>query len=193
VIVDESLRRRCVVVGEDLGTVPDGFREALARRGLWSYQVMLFEREHGGGFRHPSHYRADALTTFNTHDLPTFAGWMADHDLRTKRALHIDPGESDETRAHARSMLADAIRGMGEGFAGVAAFLAQTPARLVMVALEDVLGVHDQVNIPGTIDEHPNWRQRIPVSVEGLARHEGLKNVAAIFAQAGRASDSTNN
>lgn len=193
VIVDESLRRRCVVIGEDLGTVPDGFREALARRGLWSYQVMLFEREHGGGFRHPSHYRADALTTFNTHDLPTFAGWMADHDLRTKRALRIDPGESDETRAHARSMLADAIRGMGEGFAGVAAFLAQTPARLVMVALEDVLGVHDQVNIPGTIDEHPNWRQRIPVSVEGLARHEGLKNVAAIFAQAGRASDSTNN
>ncbi|MGD9770039.1 MAG: 4-alpha-glucanotransferase, partial [Pseudolabrys sp.] len=192
VIVDESLRRRCVVIGEDLGTVPDGFREALARRGLWSYQVMLFEREHGGGFRHPSYYHADALTTFNTHDLPTFAGWITGHDLRTKRALDIDPGESDEARAHSRSMLAAAIRGMGEGIDGVAAFLAQTPARLVMVALEDVLGLEDQVNIPGTTSEHPNWRRRVPLDVDALARHEGLKSVAAIFAQAGRVPDSAN-
>ncbi|MGN6463408.1 MAG: 4-alpha-glucanotransferase [Pseudolabrys sp.] len=194
VIVDESQRRRCVVIGEDLGTVPEGFRDALARRGLWSYQVMLFEREHGGGFRHPSHYRTDALTTFNTHDLPTFAGWMAGHDLRTKRALNIDPGESDDARAHSRHMLAEAVRmtGGGEGFGGAAAFLAQTPARLVIVALEDILGVEDQVNIPGTIDEHPNWRRRLPVAVEALAQHDGLKTVAAVFAQAGRASDSAN-
>lgn len=194
VIVDESQRRRCVVIGEDLGTVPEGFRDALARRGLWSYQVMLFEREHGGEFRHPSHYRTDALTTFNTHDLPTFAGWMAGHDLRTKRALNIDPGESDDARAHSRQMLAEAVRmtGGGEGFGGAAAFLAQTPARLVMVALEDILGVEDQVNIPGTIDEHPNWRRRLPVAVEDLTRHDGLKTVAAVFAQAGRASDSAN-
>jgi len=184
-----------VVIGEDLGTVPEGFRDRRARRGLWSYQVMLFEREAGGGFRHPSHYRADALTTFNTHDLPTFAGWMSGHDLRTKRTLNIDPGESDEMRAHARHKLADAMRitGGGEGFAGAAAFLAQTPARLVMVALEDILGLEDQMNIPGTIDEHPNRRRRLPVSVEALAQHGGLKDVATVFAQAGRAADSANN
>lgn len=194
VIVDESQRRRCVVIGEDLGTVPEGFRDALTRRGLWSYQVMLFEREHGGGFRHPSHYRADALTTFNTHDLPTFAGWMSGHDLRTKHALNIDPGENDDARAHSRQRLTEAVRaiGGGEDIAGVAAFLAQTPSRLVMVALEDVLGLEDQMNIPGTTSEHPNWRRRLPVEVNALARHEGLKNVAAVFAQAGRASDSVN-
>lgn len=193
-IVDESLRRRCVVIGEDLGTVPEGFREALARRGLWSYQVMLFEREQGGSFRHPSHYRADALTTFNTHDLPTFAGWMAGHDLRTKRALTLDPGESEDARAQARQMLTEAVGSMegGPGFTGVAAFLARTPARLVMVALEDVLGLQDQVNIPGTTSEHPNWRRRMPVDVDALAHHEGLTSVATVFAQAGRASDSTN-
>ena len=194
VIVEESLRRRCVVIGEDLGTVPEGFRDALAQRGLWSYQVMLFEREQGGGFRHPTHYRADALTTFNTHDLPTFAGWMSGHDLRTKHALNIDPGEHDDARSHSRRMLTEAVRaiGSGEDFAGVAAFLAQTPSRLVMVALEDVLGLEDQVNIPGTTSEHPNWRRRLPVEVDALARHDGLKGIAAAFAQAGRASDSAN-
>lgn len=194
VIVDESQKQRCIVIGEDLGTVPEGFRDVLARRGLWSYQVMLFEREHGGGFRHPSHYRTDALTTFNTHDLPTFAGWITGHDLRTKRALNLDPGESDDARAYSRQMLAEAVRmmGGGEGFGGAAAFLAQTPARLVMVTLEDVLGLEDQVNIPGTIDEHPNWRRRVPVTVDALAQHDGLRHIASVFAQAGRASDSAN-
>jgi 4-alpha-glucanotransferase len=61
-----------------------------------------------------------------------------------------------------------------------------------MVALEDVLGLEDQMNIPGTTSEHPNWRRRLPVEVNALARHERLKNIAAVFAQAGRASDSVN-
>jgi len=192
VIVDESQRRRCVVIGEDLGTVPDGFREILKRRGIWSFQVMLFEREHDGGFRSPGSYQTEALATFSTHDLPTFAGWMSGHDLRTKRRLNIDPGEGDDARLVSRRRLAEAVRTVagGERFDGAAAFLAQTPARLVMVALEDVLGMEDQVNIPGTVNEHPNWRRRPPVAVEALTQHDELRRIAAIFAQAGRSSDS---
>ena len=73
VIAEESNRARCIVIGEDLGTVPEGFRETIARWGLWSYRVMLFEREGDGRFRPPEAYPARALATFNTHDLPTLS------------------------------------------------------------------------------------------------------------------------
>ncbi|TDN01600.1 4-alpha-glucanotransferase, partial [Lactobacillus crispatus] len=98
VIATESRKHRCIVIGEDLGTVPEGFRERLAGRGIWSYRVMIFERNHDGSFTAPDRYASDALVTFSTHDLPTFAGWASGHDLQTKRALGLDPGESDEQR-----------------------------------------------------------------------------------------------
>jgi 4-alpha-glucanotransferase len=90
-----------VLSGEDLGTVPENFRETLMDWGIWSYQVMLFERTQGGGFARPETYRENALVTFATHDLPTFAGWRAHRDLALKRALDINPGESDEDRRRA--------------------------------------------------------------------------------------------
>ena len=101
-IAQESLAARCIVIGEDLGTVPEGFRETMARWGLWRYLVMLFEREGDGRFRPPEAYPAEALATFNTHDLPSLRGWLDAHDLRTKRDLGLDPGESDEARARAQ-------------------------------------------------------------------------------------------
>ncbi|CAN0171128.1 unnamed protein product [Phaeothamnion confervicola] len=129
VIADESNRARCIVIGEDLGTVPDGFRDKLSRWGLWSYRVMMFEREHDGRFRLPETYPAEALATFNTHDLPSFRGWMTGEDLRTKHAIGIDPGETEEARAHAREtlrwILAERAPSYApDDFAGVAAVLA---------------------------------------------------------------------
>ncbi|MEI9805792.1 MAG: 4-alpha-glucanotransferase [Pseudolabrys sp.] len=82
----------CVVIGEDLGTVPEGFRETLARWGLWTYRVMLFEREGDGRFRPPESYPANAVATFNTHDLPSFRGWISGHDLVVKHSIGVDPG-----------------------------------------------------------------------------------------------------
>jgi 4-alpha-glucanotransferase len=167
----ESIANRCVVIGEDLGTVPEGFRDQLAAWGLWSYLVMMFERDDRGGFRGIDHYAPHALVTFNTHDLPTFAGWRSFADLVMKRGLGIDPGESDESRHHAIDMLNQALRDQDifrEDFYGVAQFLSRTRTRLLAIALEDLLGVVDQPNIPGTIDEHPNWRQRLPVSVDHI-------------------------
>lgn len=191
VIAEESHRARCIVIGEDLGTVPDGFRETLARWGLWTYRVMLFERESDGRFRPPGTYPAEAVATFSTHDLPSFRGWLTGADLRLKQAIGVDPGESEEARAHARETLRWLLTERAPAYApddlaAVAAVLAQTPSRLVTVSLDDILGVVDQVNIPGTVDQHPNWRRKLPVEVEDLAAYPGLQRVAQAFAENGR-------
>ena len=172
VTAQASVTHRCVVIGEDLGTVPEGFRDQIADWGIWSYLVMMFERDNSGSFRGIDHYRANALVTFNTHDLSTYAGWRSFGDLKLKRSLGIDPGESDEARWHALAMLDEVLRHHGidrNDLHSVANFLARTRSRLLAISLEDLLGVVDQPNIPGTIDEHPNWRQRLPVPLEKIA------------------------
>jgi len=117
---------------------------------------------------------ANALVTFNTHDLSTYAGWRCFGDLKLKRALGIDPGESDDARWHALHMLSDVLRHHGidgHDLFAVAGYLARTKSRLLTISLEDLLGVIDQPNIPGTVDEHPNWRQRLPVALDAMAAH----------------------
>jgi 4-alpha-glucanotransferase len=172
VTAQESAANHCVVIGEDLGTVPEGFRAQIADWGIWSYLVMMFEREDNGLFRGIDHYWTNALITFNTHDLSTYAGWRSFGDLKVKRALGLDPGESDDARWHALAMLDDVLRHHGierNDLASVAHFMARTKSRLLAIALEDLLGLVDQPNIPGTIDEHPNWRRRLPVALEDIA------------------------
>jgi 4-alpha-glucanotransferase len=168
----ESVAHRCVVIGEDLGTVPEGFREQIADWGIWSYQVMMFERDDQGKFRGIDHYAPNALVTFNTHDLSTYAGWRSFSDLARKRSLGIDPGESDDARWHALAMLTDVLRHHGidrHDLNAVVGFLARTKSRLLAISLEDLLGVIDQPNIPGTVNEHPNWRQRLPFAIDEIA------------------------
>jgi 4-alpha-glucanotransferase len=172
VTAQESAAHRCVVIGEDLGTVPEGFREQMADWGIWSYLVMMFERDDRGSFRGVDHYAPNALVTFNTHDLSTYAGWRCFSDLALKRSLGIDPGESDDARWHALAMLTDVLRHHaidGHDLYAVVKFLAQTRSRLLAISLEDLLGVIDQPNIPGTVDEHPNWRRRLPLAIEEMA------------------------
>ena len=189
----ESVAHCCVVIGEDLGTVPEGFREQMADWGIWSYLVMMFERDDRGRFRGVDHYQANALVTFNTHDLATYAGWRSFADLKLKRSIGIDPGESDDARWHALHMLSDLLRDSGiEGhdFYAVVRFLARTRSRLLTLSLEDLLGVIDQPNIPGTIDEHPNWRQRLPVPLDEMAAEIDVSAIK--FATQGRADANVN-
>jgi 4-alpha-glucanotransferase len=176
----ESVAHRCVVIGEDLGTVPEGFRERTGDWGIWSYLVMMFERDNRGAFQGIDHYQANALVTFNTHDLSTYAGWRSFNDLKLKRSLGIDPGESDDARWYALTMLTEALRNNGiqrDDIYGIAAFLTRTRSRLLVISLEDLLGVVDQPNIPGTVDEHPNWRRRLPLAIDQIA---GGIDVAAL-------------
>ncbi len=167
----ESVAQRCVVIGEDLGTVPEGFRETMADWGVWSYQVMMFERDGEGRFRGVDCYSPNALVTFNTHDLSTYAGWRSFSDIKLKRSLGIDPGESDDARWQALGRLDEVLRNHGiarHDFYSVVGFLARTRSRLLAVSLEDLLGMIDQPNIPGTVNEHANWRRRVPVAIDQI-------------------------
>ncbi len=167
----ESQRHKCIVIGEDLGTVPEGFRAHVADFGIWSYRVMMFERQFDGAFKPPGHYAQDALATFSTHDLPTFAGWIAGHDLMVKRELGLDPGETDEQRQSALALF-PRVAPQGEvgdiSFTDALRFLNETPSRVVAISMEDLQGVIEQPNVPGTIDEHPNWRRKLPVSIDAM-------------------------
>ncbi len=183
VIAQESQANTCVIVGEDLGTVPEGFRDTMTDWGIFSYRVMLFERDHDGSFLPADRYAANALVTFNTHDLASFSGWRSSHDLATKRALGLDPGESDDARRHAHWALQERLRAHGisrHDFLGVVQFLSDTPSRMLAIALDDILELADQPNIPGTIDEHPNWRRRLPVDIEDVAGRLGAEFARAV-------------
>lgn len=178
----ESAAHKCIVIGEDLGTVPEGFREMMQDFGIWSYLVMMFERDDAGHFRNVDHYRPNALVTLNTHDLSTYAGWRSFSDLRMKRSLGLDPGENDQARWDALGRLDEILNQNGisaNDLYSVLAFLSRTPSRLLAVSMEDLLGVIDQPNIPGTIDEHPNWRQRLPVALDKISANIDLAALKA--------------
>lgn len=197
----ESWRAGCVVVGEDLGSVPPGLRDRLAESGLYGCAVVQFETEHHR-FRPPRDYRAMTLASFGTHDTPTLRGWWSGWDV--DRRHEIGGGSEDgraaaqEARAAERRALAGLLRDEGlapadldptapprEADDAIAAavhhLLATTSSALVAVQLDDALGAEAQQNLPGTVDEHPNWRRRYAAAVESLASHPGLQAAAALF------------
>jgi 4-alpha-glucanotransferase len=169
----------------------------MADWGIWSYQVMMFERDDHGRFRGIDHYASNALVTFNTHDLSTYAGWRSFSDLALKRSLGLDPGESDDARWHALAMLDDVLRQNAidrNDVFSVLNFLAQTKSRLLAISLEDILGVVDQPNIPGTVNEHPNWRRRLPVPIDQMKKHlESSGAFRAVLIQATESSTGVRN
>ena len=147
---------------------------------------MLFERAADGSFALPESYPEDALVAFGTHDVATFSGWMTEHDLAIKEALGINPGETRDERRRTFEALRLALGHQEADFHAVAEHLSYAPSRLLVVAMEDVLNVNEQVNLPGTIDEHPNWRGRLPISLEDFWQHVGLKRLAAMLETRGR-------
>jgi 4-alpha-glucanotransferase len=152
---------------------------------------MLFERFADGNFAPPQSYRDNALVTFATHDLPTYAGWRGEHDLAVKHSLGLDPGETSDERRAAFAALDRALteRGLAaQSFASVARHLADAPSRLLVISIEDLLGVTQQVNLPGTVNQHPNWRLRLPVALDDLPHDNGVRAVAEAMRAAGRQS-----
>jgi (1->4)-alpha-D-glucan 1-alpha-D-glucosylmutase len=197
----ESHRNRCMVIGEDLGTVPDEVREALGRLGILSYRVLLFERTPAGDFKPPAHYPADALVTASTHDLPTLAGYWEGHDILLRRELGLTASEeqlqaqvAERARDCARLLLALKREGLLPQNASVDpisppqitpelsrnlhVYLARTPAKVLIVQPEDVFGVRDQANLPGTTEEHPNWRRKLPLALERMDDDERFVELA---------------
>ena len=170
----ESRRQRCLVVGEDLGTVPEGLRDSLAAAGILSYRVLWFERE-GLGFRPPEDYPALALACLASHDLPTFKGWRAGLDIAASRALGqiADDGEAALAQQRLEEIrLLDRASGAEPGDDPLVAahrMVARTPSLVMLVQADDLAGESEPLNVPGTDTERPNWRRRISVAVEDLA------------------------
>jgi 4-alpha-glucanotransferase len=152
---------------------------------------MLFERDAGGRLRPPESYPEEAVATCNTHDMPTLQSWKTADDLRLRRFIAVDSSETEDSRAQwltaVRAALAE-YSGQNQDIdiAAIAQFLAKTPSRLVVVSLEDVLGMSHQINIPGTVEQYPNWRHRLAVPIEALKTHVSMLRVAQAFRQNGR-------
>jgi 4-alpha-glucanotransferase len=195
----EAWKAGAVAIGEDLGTVPEGFRETTTARGLLGMKVLWFERAEDGGFIAPHHWSAAAMATSTTHDLPTLAGWWRGRDIDWQVALGR-PGQPDATAARAErsrdrgrlwSALQAAAAAAGEAprddapdraVDAAVAFVAKTACEIALIPLEDLAGEVEQANLPGVVEGHPNWRRRLDAPTEALlrrpeveARVEGLR------------------
>ena len=203
----ESVRNGCMIVGEDLGTVPAGFRERLSAMAIYGCRLLYFEREWDGRFREPEHYEPNAVASPGTHDVATLPGFWSGVDIEARKELGFFADEGAfqgalTERAGARKLLGEAlVKGGDLGmdvatrlenavggapedvlFALVLAayrFLGRSAARLLLVQLEDALLQRHQVNTPGTVDEMPNWRRRLSRPLEAFAEDP---KIAALFA-----------
>jgi 4-alpha-glucanotransferase len=202
----ESTRASCLVVGEDLGVVPDEVRQAMPEFGLYHYKVLLFEKT-AGRFRRPDEFVRRALATVTTHDMPTLRSYWEGRDIELRRRLNLYPSAEMEEeivreRALDREMLLSALREQGlspaapstpfEPFTEDLAhalhlYLARTPTVLVALQIEDLLGMIDPVNVPGTDAEYPNWQRKLSVDIEDMAARS---DIAAQFAEINRARSS---
>ncbi|HUX31455.1 MAG TPA: malto-oligosyltrehalose synthase [Thiobacillus sp.] len=186
----ESQRNRCLVVGEDLGTVPDAVRDALHPMNVLSTRLLYFERQDNGRLQPPQAYPENAAAAVTTHDLPTLAGFWQGLDIDLRDRLHLFPDDEVRNqqvilRSEDRAQLLVALEGEGvlppgsgmqpvafpemtpELAAAVYTYLARAPSKLLLVQLEDAFGVHEQPNLPGTVEPvYPNWRLKVPLDLE---------------------------
>ena len=161
------------MIAEDLGTVPAGLRADLSRRGMLGMRVLPFERDQQGAFIPPSRWDADAVAMTGTHDTPTLAGWWVGRDIdwRARIAGTVDAAATSH-RTKERKSLAQVIDLAPLPSAApvdeILHAVADAPAPLAIFPLEDLLGLEEQPNLPGTIDQHPNWRRRMPGATDTL-------------------------
>jgi (1->4)-alpha-D-glucan 1-alpha-D-glucosylmutase len=202
----ESQRNRCLVVGEDLGTVPDEVRAALAEAGVLSYRILYFERDGAGDFKPPADYPVQAVVAATTHDLPTLAGWWSGDDLGLRESLGMFPTPAAReaqivARAQDRARLLLALEresllppgatvnpvslpAVTPEFArALHLYLARTPAQVFAVQIDDVLGIPTQINLPGTTDAHPNWRRKVPLALERFPDDERIAEFCGALAR----------
>lgn len=186
IVAIEAHRAAALVIAEDLGTVPPGFRNDLAARGMLGMRVLPFERDREGAFTPPSTWDAEAVAMTGTHDTPTLAGWWTGRDLAWRRTFATVPDDADAVRAAERTSLWQAIDGVGHPPAAppldpILAAVADAPAPLLIVPMEDLAGLADAPNIPGTVDEHPNWRRRMPAATGALLADPAVARRSAML------------
>jgi 4-alpha-glucanotransferase len=207
IVALESVRSHTLVIGEDLGTVPDWVREQLAKARVLSYRVFYFERHADGAMKPPGHYPAQSLAVTTTHDLPTLAGFWSGEDLQVRSklgAFHDDTAHRQawEERQRDKARILNALQherllptGVTEDLAtapsmttdlchAIHLYLARTSAYLVLANLEDGLGELSQTNLPGTIDSHPNWTRKYSIPVDHMLHDERLLQLGTVLRSA---------
>ena len=208
-LAELSARYRSILIGEDLGHVPAGFREVMEAARILSYRILYFEQGKRG-FKRPKDYPALALACLSTHDLPTLRAWWRGDDVRLRAEHGLVAEEAAEAQFAARDAerlsLVAALKAakLLDGKAAAAAresagqadepmpdalvvavhrYIARTPALLAGVRLADLTGETAPTNLPGTVDSYPNWRVRSSVALEDLSAQplfrEILEAVAA--------------
>ena len=200
----ESQRSRCLLVGEDLGTVPAGFRERMADAGVLSCRVFYFEREHDR-FRKPQEYPPLASVSVSTHDLATLRGFWNGDDIAAKADLGLFKFPEEETQAKGarmgeRRMVLQALAEEGLLPPGASPqdagtydwtpalaealhlYLARTKSLLFMAQIDDLAGVSHQANLPGSTTQYPNWRRRLPQTLGALLGDAQLRGAMAAIA-----------
>ena len=200
----ESHRQKCLIIGEDLGTVPDEVRHALYTHKMLSFRILNFEKDwHHGTIRPPGEYPRYSLCTAGSHDLPTLRGFWQGADLDLREQLDLYPsGEFREQQRQIRQqdrleiltalarenlIASEAIDEMSAGkdlsselALSIQRYLARSQSMLLMVQLEDLLLETRQVNVPGTIDEYPNWRGKLTVNLEDWQERVDLQGFACV-------------
>ncbi|MCW5736894.1 MAG: 4-alpha-glucanotransferase [Enhydrobacter sp.] len=183
----ESHRHRAIVIGEDLGTVPQSFQARCREAGIAGMDVLWFQRDRER-FLAPHEWRSDAVAMTTTHDLPTAAGWWRGADLELRRGIGTVEESEITQRPAERAALWQAFTdaGVAGGAApgpdatdavvdAAVAFVGQARGSLAIVPLEDIMGVAEQPNLPGTIDQHPNWRRRFRDPADEMLRQPGAE------------------
>ena len=179
-LAEESQACRCLVIGEDLGTVPEDFPALLAAHDVLSCRLLIFTRD-GERFLRPEEYPRNALVSIATHDLPPLLGFIEGVDIETRRELGVYEDDAShrralEERAHELRSLRDAIMAAGftaqDDVAGIIAaahgFVARTPCALLLVQMEDLAMEREQVNVPGSGDSYPSWRRKLSRDLEEI-------------------------
>jgi 4-alpha-glucanotransferase len=195
----ESVRARCLVVGEDLGTVPEGFRDRMEREHVLSTRLFYFERYPSGLFKRPELYPRQSVAQGTTHDAPPIAAFWFEKDIALRASIDssFDAQAERQNRARTRGDILGALAdqrllpsgeiGIDDVIVAIHRFLARAPACLAMVNLGDIMAAFEQVNVPGTHMEYPNWRTKLPVSLEDLGEsRQWLELVRALNAERSR-------
>ena len=200
----ESHRNECIVIGEDLGTVPKEVHAAMEQYRAYHYKVLFFERTDAGVFKPPLEYIPQALATVTTHDLPTLRGWWEGVDIVLRSQLHLYP--TDEVRDEVqRAREAERIAMMHALVAqrlwywqsneplptysaalarAIHAYLGLTNSNIAMIQIEDLIGMPDAVNIPGTYTEHANWQRKVAFRLDEIFSRDDVRDMLDAMDQA---------
>lgn len=210
VLADLSRANGTIVIGEDLGHVPDGFRDEMAAAGILSYRILYFEQDQDG-FVSPESWPELSLACLSTHDLPTLRGWWAGHDTRLRLAyglIDADAAQQQEAerKRHRVSLLASMARAgipvtaaagsdprrddprdderfLKDLAVAMHRYVARTRSAMAVMRLADAVAEDQPTNLPGIADAYPNWRRKLNVMLEDLPDHPIFRSITGAFAE----------